>query len=94
MTAISETPDGAVVRLRVVPRASRNEICGEVGGAIKVRLQAPPVEGRANKALVKFLASRCSVASRDIAILSGERGREKRVLLRGTAAAEIASKLQ
>ena len=93
MSAVSGTPEGTVVKLRVVPRASRNEVCGELGGAIKLRLQAPPVDGKANKALVRFLAKQCGVAARSVEILSGETGREKRVLLRGARVEDVAGKL-
>jgi uncharacterized protein len=58
-------------------------------GALLVRLSAPPVEGAANDALVAFLADRLDVARRDVRIVSGERGRQKRVSIAGVGAAHV-----
>ena len=82
MDTIQQTEAGVVVSVRVVPRASRSEVTGIVGNTLKVRLQAPPVEGKANKALAKFLAGQLGVRPRDVSILSGETARTKRVLIR------------
>jgi uncharacterized protein (TIGR00251 family) len=83
MNSISQSKDGIVINVKVVPRASKNEIAGELAGALKVRLQAPPVEGKANKALVGFLSEVLDVSKSSIEILSGETGRKKKVLVRG-----------
>lgn len=80
---MKETPDGVVVSLRIVPRASKDEVRGVLGDALKIRLQAPPVEGKANEALVRFLSKTLGVPARDVCLLSGATGRAKRVLLRG-----------
>lgn len=69
--------------VRVQPRASRNEIAGEHGDAMKIRLAAPPVDGAANEALVKFLAEIFAVARRDVNILAGESSRSKIVEIAG-----------
>ncbi len=61
----------------VQPRASRSEVAGEHGDAVKIRLAAPPVEGAANKELVTFLAKKLGVPKSAIRIVSGERGRRK-----------------
>jgi len=82
--------DGEIVfQVRVKPRASRNAIEGEHQGALVVRLTAPPVEGEANDALVKLLASRLHAPKSAVRILSGERGRLKRVSVRGVAADDV-----
>jgi uncharacterized protein len=76
--------DGAVVfRVRVQPRASCDEITGVVDGALKVRLQAPAVEDRANAALSEYLAELLKTPKSAVRILSGERSRIKRVEIRG-----------
>jgi hypothetical protein len=76
--------DGAVIfQVRVQPRASRDEIAGVVGGALKVRLQAPALEDRANTALCKCLAELLKTPKSAVRILSGERSRIKRVEIRG-----------
>ena len=82
--------DGAVVfAVRVQPRASKNEISGEIGGAIKVRLQAPALEDRANQALVEILAKLLKTPQSAVRILSGHRSRNKRVEVRGVTEKQI-----
>lgn len=68
-----------ILDLHIQPRASRDAIAGEHGNRLKVRITAPPVEGKANRHLLKFLAGLFGVASRDVSLLSGDTGREKRV---------------
>ncbi len=82
--------NGAVTfAVRVVPRASKNEIAGFAGDAIKVRLNAPPVEGRANDALVNFLAETLNVSRAQIEIVRGETSRTKSVRVRGIRAEQV-----
>ena len=76
------------LRVRVQPRAGRDEIAGERGGAILVRVTAPPVDGRANAALVKLLAKRTGVARGRFSVVRGERSRNKLVRIDGLDAAE------
>jgi uncharacterized protein (TIGR00251 family) len=75
--------------VRVQPRASRDEIVGAYQGGLKIRLTAPPVDDRANKALCKLLASRLKVPLSAVRITSGERSRSKRVEISGVTAATI-----
>jgi uncharacterized protein len=82
--------EGAVIfSVRVQPRASKDEIAGEMGGALKVRLRAPAVEDRANEALVEFLAELLITPKSAVRILSGERSRTKRVEIRGVTRQQI-----
>jgi uncharacterized protein len=86
---IQET-DGAVVFLvRVQPRASKDEVAGEMAGALKVRLQAPALEGRANEALIEFLAQLLKTPKSAVRILSGDRSRTKRIEIRGVTGQQI-----
>ena len=80
---ISESGAGVTFAVRVIPRASRNEIAGVQGGALKVRLTAPPVEGAANAALIEFLAQRLGVRKRAVSIAGGEKSRAKIVRVEG-----------
>lgn len=73
----------ATLKLRIIPRARRDEIAGERDGAVLVRLQAPPVEGAANKSLLKFLAKHLGVRPADLSILSGQQSRDKIVRVDG-----------
>lgn len=74
--------DDLEVRLRVQPRAARDGFVEEQGDCYRVRLQAPPVEGKANEALRRFLASAFGVSLSAVLLLSGEQSRHKRVLIR------------
>lgn len=76
-------PGGVVFRVRVQPRAGRDEVAGVEGGALKVRLTAPPVEGRANEACLRLLAERLGLPRRRLALVAGERGRDKLVRAEG-----------
>jgi len=89
MNWTTESKGGIILTIRVVPRASKNEIAGELGNALKVRLQAPPVEGKANKALVEFLADKLDITRKQISILSGDTGRNKRILITGATLQEV-----
>jgi uncharacterized protein (TIGR00251 family) len=89
--AIEATQQGGAVtfRVRVQPRASSDAVGGEWGGALKVRLMAPPVDDRANEALRRLLASSLNVPASAVKILGGERSRLKRVQVNGVSAAHI-----
>jgi uncharacterized protein (TIGR00251 family) len=69
----------------VQPRASRDAIAGVQAGALKVRITAPPVEGEANDALVRFLAKLLGIPKKNVEILRGETGRRKTLLLKGVS---------
>ncbi len=64
--------------VHVQPRASRDEITGIHGGRIKIRITAPPVDGKANDHLMRFLAEEFKVSKRQVILISGETGRDKR----------------
>ena len=67
------------IDVMVVPRASRNELVGIHEDRLKIRLAAPPVEGKANKELIRFLSKQLSVPRSRIELVTGERGRRKAV---------------
>jgi len=93
MLPISPTATGVRLRLRIQPRASREEIAGVAGDAIRVRLTAPPVDGAANEALVRFLAARLSVPRSAVELVSGRAGRTKLVAITGVSVEEAARRL-
>lgn len=80
---LREGPGGTYVEVRVVPRASASTLAGERDGALLVRLAAPPVDGKANEALVAFLAAVFDVPKRRVTLVHGETSRHKRVLVEG-----------
>jgi hypothetical protein len=86
---IRDTAEGAQFALRVQPRASRNAIVGIMGDALKVAITAPPVDGKANEAVVAYLAAVFSVAKSSVVIVSGETGRNKLVAIRGITAERV-----
>ncbi len=77
----------ATFAVRVVPRAGRTGIAGTRGDALLIRLAAPPVEGAANDALVRFLAGLFDCPLRTVTIASGGKSRDKRVAIAADAAA-------
>lgn len=86
--------DVLILELHIQPGASQTSVEGLHGDRLKLRLAAPPVDGEANRALVRFLADRLSVSQRDVEILRGASGRRKTVQVRGAgpgAAARLAS---
>jgi uncharacterized protein len=84
--------DGAITfDVRVVPRASKTAIAGEHDGALKVRVAAPPVEGAANDALIKFLAKELGVPARGVEIMSGHASKTKVVRVVGASAEKLES---
>ncbi len=87
--SLKESNGAVSFQVRVVPRANKSEIVGVEGDALKVRLKAPPVEGKANDALVKFLAERLAVSKSQIEILSGHTSRTKVVRVRGIQASRL-----
>jgi uncharacterized protein len=89
MPFLTDTPAGAVLNLRIVPRAHKNAIQGELGDALKIRLCAPPIEGAANAALVEFLAETFGLPRARVQLLSGQTSRSKRVLLVDVPAAKV-----
>lgn len=89
--ACLSTRDGRVVlSLSVVPNARRTEVDGLHDGALRVRLAAPPIEGRANDALVAWLAKSLRVARRDVELLRGAASRRKQVAVAITPEAACA----
>jgi uncharacterized protein (TIGR00251 family) len=83
-----------LLRLRIVPNARRSEVVGEYGEAIKIKVQAPAVEGKANEALRAFLAERLQLAPRSIELVAGEKSRGKTVAISGLTAEEIRERLR
>ena len=82
-----------VLELHVQPGARKTEVAGMHGARIKIRLAAPATEGRANEALIEFLAEKFGVAKRDIRILSGMKSRDKRVVIEGVTTQELPWKM-
>lgn len=83
---VTEGEKGCTFQVRVLPRSRRDQVVGLHGDALKVRLTAPPVKGKANRALQEFLAGRLGVSRSAVEILSGHTSRHKRVRVRNVSA--------
>ncbi|HEU0107710.1 MAG TPA: DUF167 domain-containing protein [Vicinamibacteria bacterium] len=89
MIEVRDVAGGATLRVRVSPRASRDELAGERDGALVVRLTAPPVEGQANAALVRFLARHLGIAASAVSVARGAKTRDKVLLVAGARADDL-----
>ena len=88
-SCVKDREGNVELRLYCQPRASKTEIVGLHGDAIKIRLAAPPVEGQANTELCRFLAKFFRVPRKEVQLLAGEGARQKRVLIKGKSAQDI-----
>jgi uncharacterized protein (TIGR00251 family) len=87
---VKSTSSGAIrFAVRVQPRASTTAVAGVHGGALRVRLQAPPVDGAANDALVAFLASSLGLPKRSVRIVAGLASRTKTIEVSGATAERV-----
>ena len=89
-----DTAHGATFSVKVHPRARKNAITGEIGDALKLALTAPPVEGAANDACVRFLAELLEVPRSSVTIAAGESSRQKVIRVVGLSAAEVERRLR
>lgn len=87
MLHIREEKEGVFFKVRVQPRASRNQVAGLYEDALKLRLTAPPVDGEANEACRAFLAGLLNVPRSQVEIVSGHTGRSKMIKVLGISAA-------
>jgi uncharacterized protein (TIGR00251 family) len=90
---LKAVPSGVELLVLVQPRASRTKVVGEHDGRLKIALAAPPVDGEANAALIEFLSDVADLRKADVALLDGETGRRKRLLLRGADPAKVEAAL-
>jgi len=79
----------ANIRIKVLPRSSKNQIVGRENGIYKVKLTAPPVEGKANRALIDFITKSMGLPKGSIEIVSGKRSRLKSLRISGYSLAEV-----
>lgn len=94
MIPLQESAKGVRFAVKVHPRARRNQITGIVGDALKLALTAPPVEGRANEAVIEFFAEMFAIPRSSVTIASGETNRNKVVRLNGVSGAIVRQHLE
>jgi hypothetical protein len=92
-SSVNQAPPGCTLALKVIPNAPRDEVAGWLGAALKVKLHAPALEGRANAALVGFLADRLALPRRAIALAHGAKSRQKFVRIDGLTLPEVRRRL-
>lgn len=94
MIPLKETARGLSFAVKVQPRARRNSITGTVGEALKLALTAPPVEGKANQAVIDFLADFFDIPRSSVTIASGKTSRLKVILVSGINAEQLRRRLE
>jgi len=93
MIPVTESSKGISFSIRIHPRARKNAITGVIGDALKLALTAPPVEGRANQAVIEFFAELFEIPRSSVTITSGETSRNKKVRIAGLTRAAIVARL-
>ena len=88
-----DVADGCMVSVRLHPGARKNGVAGAHAGALKIALTAPPVDGKANEALIAFLAEALRLPRGRVALVAGATSRAKIVRITGKSAAEVAATL-
>ena len=86
MLSIQKKDDGIIFKIKVQPGAAKNEIAGVQGDALRIKISAPPVKGKANKALIDFLAKQLGVKKSEVEIVSGQRRKIKKIRVVGKEA--------
>ena len=92
--SLRDGEEGCLLPLTVRPGASRSRVVGEHGGRLKVSVQAPPERGRANRAVVKLIASVLELRAADLEIVRGHTSKDKDLLVRGLEASELGARLE
>lgn len=89
----ASAPPACTIEIKAVPNAPRNAVVGWLGAALKVKVHAPALDGRANDALCAFLAEALGVPRRAVTLRSGDKARQKVVAIAGLDRAEVARRL-
>lgn len=79
----------SLLKIKVVPNSSRNQISGWLGDSLKIKLQAPPEDGKANKALIRLLSTTLKIGEKQISLEFGERSPEKLIRFEGIGQEEL-----
>ncbi len=83
MIQFTEKDGNLIFNVRVVPRASKSEIVGDLDGALKIRIASPPVDGAANAELIKVLSKKLNVAKNAVEIVGGQTSKQKQIRISG-----------
>lgn len=88
-TWINQSGNGVIITVHVVPRAAKDAVQGLHGDALKIRLHAPPADGKANEALISFLSEKLNIPKSNIALKSGANQRRKLIMINGLSKLEV-----
>ena len=89
MSYFTETAEGVILNVKAQPRSSKAGLDGLLGEAVKVRIRSAPVDGKANKELIETLSDVFDLPKSAVRFISGETGKQKRILLAGIAASAV-----
>ena len=91
---LRDTKKGVVIKVRVQPKAKRDEILGVEGGSVRLRVKAPPEKGKANQACINLLAKVLSLNKREIKLISGLKAREKMFFIQNMKLDDLKERLE
>ncbi len=91
--SIEEREDGVILKLKVIPGSSRNSLIKSAEERLVIKLTSPPIEGKANKQLIKFLGKKLGIAPSSISILRGNNSRDKVMLIAGLSGTKVKEKI-
>lgn len=91
--SMKETEDGVSFKVKVQPRSGKNEVCGLMGDALKIKLTAPPVDGEANEACLRFLAQWLAVPRSRFSLVSGQTSTQKIIRVTGVKTKDLLDRL-
>ncbi|MBR6463712.1 MAG: DUF167 domain-containing protein [Verrucomicrobia bacterium] len=91
---LKDCASGCTLSVRLQPRASRNEICGEMGDSLKIKVTAPPVDSAANSLLIEFIADLLHISKGSVQILKGHTSRNKILQITGVTSSDFLSKIK
>ena len=86
-------PEGTLLSIKVIPRASKNEVAEPLGAELKIKVTAPPVDSAANRAVIEFLAEELNTSKSNLTLLRGETARHKTILIKGLSPEQVANAL-
>ena len=94
MKPLESHPEGALIRLRIQPKASHAELTTDGQGGLRLRVNAPPVQGAANQAAIQFLAKALGISKSSVELIRGHKSREKQFLARGIEIKDVKAALE
>jgi uncharacterized protein len=90
---LEQTEEGVIVSLYVLPNAPKSEIIGEYNNSLKIKIQSPPVDGKANEEIVRFFSKKLEISKSKIALLKGDKSKLKKLLVKDISIDKIKSML-